>query len=283
MGTGGDDLLNVDPSYAADCLAAGDVAGLWRFLRACQATSPFSAARVARGVLWDYALAPELARAGRRVLERTSPSALRWFRARRRRRALPDWAAPSDAVLARDLALRRERPGPAPRTDGAYVEVLSRIAQSPLGLIERDQSHAWAQHLGFTFLFPYFDRDLVALSLRIRPEALIAGGRHKAPLRRLVAARVPGAALPVKKVDFTQAVHDVLRPAGRDLWRRWGGGRRLADLGVVDRARLDRFMDEYFAGRNARWLQAWAAISTEAWLAARAEMSFTPETQEAAA
>ena len=53
------------------------------------------------------------------------------------------------------------------------------------------------------------------VTLRIRPEDLIAGGRHKAPLRRLVAAHVPGAALPVKKVDFTEAVHDVLRPHQR--------------------------------------------------------------------
>ena len=282
MGTGGDDLLNVDPSYAGDRLAALDLAGLWRFLRACQATSPFSAARVARGVLWTYALAPELARACRRVLERASPSALRAIRAHRRAHGLPAWAMPSDARLARDLAERRDRPSP-PAADGAYVETLRRIAQSPLGLIERDQSHAWARELGFTFLFPYFDRDLVDLTLRIRPEDLIAGGRHKAPLRRLVAARVPGAALPVKKVDFTEAVHDVLRPAGRDAWRRSGGGRRLAELGLVDQARLELFLAEYFAGRNARWFQAWAAMSTEAWLAARAEMSFTPEKQEAAA
>ena len=50
MGTGGDDLLNVDPSYAGDRLAALDLAGLWRFLRACQATSPFSAARAVRAM-----------------------------------------------------------------------------------------------------------------------------------------------------------------------------------------------------------------------------------------
>jgi hypothetical protein len=94
---------------------------------------------------------------------------------------------------------------------------------------------------------------------------------------------VPAAKLPVKKVDFTQAVHDVLRPAARDLWRRCGRGRELAERGLVDKARLNRFMDEYFAGRNALWLQAWVAMSTEAWLAARAAMSFTPERQEVAA
>ena len=41
MGTGGDDLLNVDGTYAADRLAALDLAALWRFCRACQRTSPF--------------------------------------------------------------------------------------------------------------------------------------------------------------------------------------------------------------------------------------------------
>ena len=57
----------------------------------------------------------------------------------------------------------------------------------------------------------------------------------------------------------------------------------LAELGLVDAPRLDRFMDDYFAGRTASWLGAWLAISTEAWLRARADISFTLEHEEVAA
>jgi asparagine synthase (glutamine-hydrolysing) len=157
------------------------------------------------------------------------------------------------------------------------------LAQAPLLLIEQDQLYAWARSLGFTFLYPYFDRNLVDLSLRIPPDELIAGGRHKAPLRRLVAARLPSVTMHAKKVDFTQALHDMLRPAGRSAWRSCGGPVMLAELGLVDVGRLDRFLEEYFDGRHSSWLGVWLALSTEAWLRARADVSFMPAYQEATA
>ncbi len=283
MGTGGDDLLNVDPSYGRDRLAALDFRGLWRFCRACQRTSPFSAARVMRGVLWDHAAFPALLGLGARALGSVSPSALEHVRQRRRRGVVQDWAWPTDGALAPILEQRYRRAAArlAPG-DRAYLATLRQITVGPLYLIERDQSAAWADQVGFTFLFPFLDRDLVALSLRIPPEELIAGGRHKAPLRRLVAARLPAVAMRPKKVDFTPAVHEVLRPAVRRLWRSAGGGAMLAELGLVDAARLDRFMEDYGAGRNARWLGAWLAFSTEAWLRARRDLSFTPGEEVAA-
>jgi asparagine synthetase B (glutamine-hydrolysing) len=165
----------------------------------------------------------------------------------------------------------------------SYVATIRRLAQAPLLLIEQEQSYAWARSLGFTFLYPYFDRDLVDLSLRIPPDELIAGGRHKAPLRRLVAARLPSVTMHAKKVDFTQAMHDMLRPAGRSSWRSRGGSVMLAELGLVDVGHLDRFLEDYFDGRNSSWRGAWLVLSTEAWLRARSDVSFTSHDQEATA
>ena len=285
MGTGGDDLLNVDGSYAADRLAALDLAALWRFCRACQRTSPFRASRIARGVFWDHAALPELLRLGGRVLRRVSPALLDRVRRRRHLRASPPWASPSHRDLAVLLEQRRQSAATVELAPGerSYVATIRRLAQAPLLLIERDQSYAWARSLGFTFLYPYFDRDLVDLSLRIPPDELIAGGRHKAPLRRLVAARLPSVTMHAKKVDFTQALHDMLRPAGRSAWRSSGGPVMLAELGLVDVGRLDRFLEDYFDGRNSSWLGAWLVLSTEAWLRARSDVSFTSDDQEAAA
>jgi asparagine synthetase B (glutamine-hydrolysing) len=285
MGTGGDDLLNVDGSYAADRLAALDLAALWRFCRACQRTSPFRAARVARGVFWNHAALPELMWLGGRVLRGVHPALLDWARQRRHLRATPAWASPSNRDLSRLLEERRRSAATVDlaRGERSYVATVRTLAQAPLMLIERDQSHAWARSVGFTFLYPYFDRDLVDLSLRIPPHELIAGGRHKTPLRRLVAARLPSVTMRATKVDFIQALHDMLRPAGRSAWRSCGGPVMLADLGLVDVGRLDRFAEDYFDGRNASWLGVWLVLSTEAWLRARSDVSFTSDDQEAAA
>src|SRR5262245_42832741 len=285
LGTGGDELLNVDPEHGADCLAALDLVGLWKFVRACQRTSPFGAVRVARAVLWRGALMPELAGLACGVLERVSARGLDWLRRRRRRRALPGWVQPPDRTLAAVLDDRRMSTGVVElaRGERCYVRVIRGLMQAPLVHLERDQGYAWARQLGFTLLFPYFDRDLVELSLRIPPQELIAGGRHKAPLRRLAAARLPSVALRARKVDFTETVHPIVGPAGRAAGRALGGPARLAELGVVDARRVERFMGDYFEGRSQDWLHAWLVLSTEAWLRARSGISFMPTQQEGAA
>ena len=57
----------------------------------------------------------------------------------------------------------------------------------------------------------------------------------------------------------------------------------LAELGLVDAGRLERFLEDYFDGRNSSWLGAWLVLSTEAWLRARSDVSFTSNDQEAIA
>jgi len=271
MGTGGDDIMNVDFSYGADRLAALDLRGLWRFYRAWQRTSPFSALRVARVVLWDEALRPEARRVGKAVLARVAPRGLEWVRAHREHRALARWGPPPDPELAAVLTHRRRHQVPMPLAPGerGYVQALRRLTQAPLLLLEYDQSYTWARSHGFTLLYPYLDRDLVEHTLRMHPESLIAGGRAKAPLRRLVAERLPNVAMPTRKVDFTQMIHDVLRPGGRAVWGELGGPAMLSDLGIADADHLNVAMSEYFDGRSDDWVRSWLTLTTEAWLRAR--------------
>jgi len=280
LGTGGDDLFNVDLGYGADRLAAFDLGGLWRFYRAHRRSSPFSALRIARVVLWDGAIVPESRRLARAVLERSAPRSARWLI--KRRRSIPSWLA-ADQNLAAALLERRLSAVPADRAPGerSYVLALRRLTQAPLLLLELDQGHAWARHLGLTFLFPYFDRDVVQLSLRTHPDHLMAGGRAKAPLRRLVASRLPSVSIRARKVDFTQMVHQVLRRAGHRAWRRLGGPRMLAELGVVDPVPVNRLMDDYFVGDGTGWSRTWSILSTEMWLRARAGRHLTLSTEEA--
>src|SRR5262249_12499176 len=73
-GTGGDEMYYVNMGYAADCLAAFDLRGLWRFFRACDATWPGAPPRVAPLVFWDAALQPPVVQLGRAFLDPTSPA-----------------------------------------------------------------------------------------------------------------------------------------------------------------------------------------------------------------
>jgi len=270
MGTGGDDMFAVDLSYGADRLAALDLRGLWRFYRVLQRTSSLPPLRVARIVLWESALAPGLRHLARVTFDHIAPRATERLLAFRRRRSLNLWSMPSDPELRAILERRAlgDNAVEAAPGEGLYVRAIRRLTQAPLLMLEQDQGHAWARRLGFTLLFPYFDRDVVALSLRTRPEHLISGGRAKTPLRRLVADRLPSVKMPVKKVDFTRTAHDLVRPGGH-AWRRLGGPAMLSGLGLVDADQVNRMMQDYFAGRSSRLSDVWLVLSTEVWLRTR--------------
>ena len=276
MGTGGDDILTVDFSYGRDLLRACEVRGLWRFYQAWRRSSPFSAARVARVLFWDEAIVPEGKRLAKAFLSRVMPRGYDWARARRQRMQRP-WSSP-DQDLAGVLEARHRALAPIPSLpgEGSYVRTLRYLTQAPLLLLELDQAYNWARRQGITLLLPYFDQDLVERSLRTHPDILIAGGRAKAQLRRLVGERLPSVTLPSKKVDFTQMVHAALRPAGRDAWRNLGGPTKLAELGIVEPRRVEPFTEDYFTGRHDNWVRTWLILSTEVWLRARAREACNP-------
>jgi len=272
MGTGGDDLFNVDPSYGADLLGTGHLGRLWRFLRAWQRTSPFPASLVAREVLWYGAARPELNRLVSTVYERIPSSIKAQLRkCRRPREVLKPWISRKDAELVFVLEQRRRTPIPIEMApgEGSYVRRIRYLPQAPLLLLELDQGIIWARNLGFTLLYPYFDRDLVELSLRIHPEYLLAGGHNKTPLRQLVAERLPSVPLRKKKVDFTQMDHELLVAQGKDIWKRMGGPTMLAELGLVDPDLVNKLMDDYFSGRDKNSFRTWIILSTEEWLRAQ--------------
>lgn len=274
MGTGGDDLFNVDPSYGADLLATGQLGNLWRFFRAWQRTSPFPTSLVAREVLWYGAARPELNRFVGTVYGHIPPAIQTQLRKLRRRRdVLKPWISRQNAEFVSELEQRRRTPTPIEMAPGerSYVRRIRSLPQAPLLLLELDQGIIWARNLGFTLLYPYFDRDLVELLLRVHPEYLLSGGHNKTPLRRLVAERLPSVPLRKKKVDFTQMDHELLLAQGKDIWKTMKGPTMLAELGLVDPDVVNRFMNDYFAGRDTNSFRTWIILSTEAWLRAHSQ------------
>lgn len=266
MGTGGDDMFLVDFSYGADCLRSLRLSALWRYFRSWQRSSPFSAAVVAREVLLNGAVRTTLRGALSTAFERTAPRL--WSRARawrHERNALPNWFSRSDRSLVADLISRRQAVDDH-GSEGSYVRAMRSLTLRPLLLLELEQAFAWGSFLGTTFLYPFFDRDLVELSLRIHPEDLIAGGRSKAPLRQLVGRRLPGVALPSRKVDFSRMLHRVLRSHASSAWRSLGGPLRLEESGLVDPERFAEVIEDFLNGRSDDWVPVWFGLSTEVWL-----------------
>jgi hypothetical protein len=226
---------------------------------------------MAWSLIWSAGIKRVLLQHARGLLDVVSPRARDRILKRRLRRSRPPWLAPTDAELIGRLEQRPLQPAhvEAAAGEGAYVRALRRLPQSPMLSMQLEQSVAWAGPTRFSFLFPYFDRDLVELSLRIPPEHLLAGGRAKAPLRQLVAERLAAVAIPGSKVLFGRLFDPLLREHGRRAWTALGGPVALADLGVVDPDPVNAFMQGYFEGRAGRTLDAWLVLSMELWLRSR--------------
>jgi asparagine synthase (glutamine-hydrolysing) len=269
MGTGGDDMFLVDPSYGADCLRSLRLAALWRYVRSWLQSSPFGAAVVSREILIRGAIKPTIMSLAAAVLSRVAPGLEHRMRERRfERTVLPEWFSRADGTLIASLYGRQKAPGLAiPQGPGSeYVHAMRSLPFRPLLLLELEQAFAWGRVLGTRFLYPFFDRDLVEASLRIHPENLIAGGRSKAPLRRLVARRLPGVTLPGRKVDFSQMLNQVLRAQAGEPWGSLLGDLCLETAGLVDGERLEQAVRRFLAGHSDDWRPAWFGLSTEHWL-----------------
>lgn len=271
MGTGGDDLFSVDVSHGADRLAAGDLAAVWRFYRTWRHASPLPSLQVARAVLWRGALRRVLARGALASLGKAAPRYAHRLQLGRRRARLHQWLSGRDGELIAALESRLLSPnrGRAGSHETGYRRTIGSLLQPPRWLYELDQSFFWSRHHGFTLLCPYLDREVVELAVRMHPDNLIAGGVTKAPLRLLVQKRLPKVAMRRKKVDFTLMIHQVLRAHARTPWDRVSGRLALADLRIVNPDRIVPLIDDYFAGRNDRWLPTWLLLSTEDWVRAR--------------
>jgi asparagine synthase (glutamine-hydrolysing) len=269
-GNGGDELYDVHSAWASDLFAAGDLLGLFRFYRACQRSSGAPPAKAAHRLLWRAAVRPVARRMARRVLAGFAPRLLARM-VERGHRIRPPWPAPRDPALAALLRARRAEAPQVPMApgEGDYVRAIRSLLLDPHTLLSQDQAQSWMRLAGVRLLCPYFDRDLFELSLRLRPELLIAGGRAKAPLRRLVAQRLPSVPMPVRKVSFTPMFHSVFRPAAQRAWGGMGGATALGDLGIADPREASALMDRYLAGRDEDGIRAWQVFSTEAWLRAR--------------
>lgn len=268
MGTGGDEMFNVDIRYARDLFNSFQLLKLARYFSTIAAASPYPRHKVARYILWEQALRPGLTSILKKGLGPFVPHVRRLFRLNRPMQA--PWISPADKTLLETLKYRREHPIQTEifEGEGYYVFANRGLPQAPLLMLEMEQAFFRAKHSGFRLMFPFFDQDLVDLALRMHPEHLLQEGLAKAPLRKFVHDKLDGVQLPRRKVDFTQTAHYLMRSAGKQAWSRLEGENLLEYMSIIDMNQLNDFMNDYFEGKNDNWLQPWLALSTETWVRA---------------
>jgi len=162
----------------------------------------------------------------------------RWWHGRRRARLsrqLPSWLAP-------DAALRAEMDGRLDRfiiearpREGFYVRETRTTLRHPCVTGDLEEAHEFGRRFGAEMRHPFWDVDLVEFLCRVPPRFLDAGGRSKAPLRRMVAGRFPTLGVERQKKAHAFVFFDsMMRAEAPSIWAGNGGLRALGQLGVLD-------------------------------------------------
>jgi hypothetical protein len=123
------------------------------------------------------------------------------------------------------------------------------------------------RRLGMPLLHPFWDADLAAFLWRTPPRFLMRGDRTKGLVRHTLAERFPELGFREhRKLTADDFFTIVLRSEGKAAWERLGGVRALAELGAVDLAETQAFVDAFLAGRRpGEAFRLWYLLSVEAW------------------
>ena len=250
-GEGGDEWLALPHGYAEELLRRLELRRLGAFL-----------SRAPSRGLWDSAVRPLLHRETRRFTH-LAPSAYRRYR--RARHPLPTWVG-ADEDLRRALREGLDQP----LATGFAATARGSAIGHPLVSMYLEDSFALGRKFGIPLLHPLWDVDLVRFLSSTPPEVLELDGRPKGLAVAGVKRRLPsvGAAWP-RRVTADAFLERVLREGLLPAWRAIGGCKALASLGVVDAARTERMIQTAGDGNSLPLRDAWAIVTSEAWLRPR--------------
>jgi len=272
-GAGGDEWLGVTFYLAADLLRSGDFAGWLRLAGIIRRSFNSSAPSFARKVLWTFGLRPILRAEAVRGLNATAPGVLRRRRRKLASAAMPDWVA-ADSALREQLLVRVEDgwgDREWERSGSFYLQQGRLSLDHAIVSMEMEELFENGRHLGVRMAQPYWDPDLVDLLYRIPPDVLSRGGRAKGLVRDTLSRRFPDVGLErQKKVIATDYFTSVMLGEGREIWNKTGGAQALAELGVVDGARMHQAAERMFASGTSRAANGiWNILNLEAWVRPR--------------
>jgi asparagine synthase (glutamine-hydrolysing) len=248
-GRGGDEWLTVSPYYAADLARRGNLVGLVHLL--------WSRNRSRRHTGWSYSWYLLRDRVGRPLASAAADAvAPGWWHRKRRERLqarLPPWIAPDLRVRAAMDGRLDSFIAPARPAGGFYVRETLATLVHPCVTGDLEETQEFGRRAGIRQAHPYWDVDLVELLCRMSPRALDAGGRSKAPLRRMLARRLPGLGIErQKKAHALRFFDGMLRREAPAIWRELGGLRTLHALGVVDAPAAEPYLRSQLEGPAVR-------------------------------
>jgi asparagine synthase (glutamine-hydrolysing) len=269
-GGGGDEWLSVSPTFAADLMRRGDFVGLSRLM--INILSSYRLPRLAmfRTTMWRFGLRTLGAHAVRAAMMSWTPG---WYEARRRRswqRCTPDWVAPR-AELRRQMQARFLEQAPPAAPDGFYLEAVRTGIEHSVMSLEFEEIYEFSGRIGARILQPFWDADLVDFLYRTPPQLLNRSGRHKSLLREFLSQRCPRLDFERhKKLAATSFYRAILDRERSSIHRRLGQPTALAELGIVDAAKTERFLKDTVTGRGALEMhKIWRILNLEAWLRPR--------------
>jgi asparagine synthase (glutamine-hydrolysing) len=262
-GVGGDEWLTVSSYHTADLLGALDFRGLAHMLSSIRRSYKFSWPNILRATMWVYGVRPWLTIAADAV----APGLVHASRVRRVLATTPEWVAPGED-LRRELHRRAESMIlPTRPENGFYLREMRQSLEHPLQAIEMENAFEQGRRIGATLRHPFWDADLVDLLFRIPPHLLNQGGRTKGMVRDVIARRFPDLGFERHRKVFAFGFFgSVVRTEGPAAWKRLGGGKTLARLGVVDAQRVEDLAAHLFSGNDPRQLyRIWDILHLEAW------------------
>lgn len=271
-GGGGDEWLTVSFFIAADLIRSFDVRGLHRLARTLGRSYHSTRVSLWRKLLWTFGTKPLLRAAAVRRVPRESGSLARWRR-NRARQAMPQWVAPEPG-LREQLLVRAERGRDTLEWDrsGSFYLQQGRITlDHAIVSMEMEEVFENGRSMDMRVLMPYWDPDLVDLLYRVPPDLLNRGDRAKALIRETLANRFSGLGLDrQKKVIASRYFTAVMLGQGSRIWDRIGGAQALAELGLVDPARMEEFARRAFNSNDVRAAnRIWNVLNFESWVRPR--------------
>ncbi len=246
-GQGGDEWLTVDPILGADLLTRLDLRGLSRLALAVKRSSGASSWEVASRGLWRYCARPVLGRAARQVVASVAPSQLEVRDRSILARSTPGWLAP-DPSLRQEIDERFAPPSPP---SSFYERNFRTGLDHALTASGHEDNHEAGRRTGAPILSPFWDPDLVELVARLPQDDLNRGGWSKGLVRTTLDRRFPTLSYGKQvKSTATPTFERIIVAEAGHLWRRLGGASHLAELGIVEPARLDEMVEATLATRD---------------------------------
>lgn len=269
-GTGGDEWMDMGARWAADLLQGAELRALWRLWRTLDRCYPRPGIPLARHVLWRYGLRPVSVAA---VIKTFGATAQAWSRTRKRRyarRSAPTWIAPLPG-LQDELDDRAERYLPDPPLNDFLGESTRRFLDSGLDAMQKEEQFESGRRTGVAIVSPLLDPDLVELMLRVPQEVLHRGGMTKALLRDPAVRRFPELGFGrQRKLGATTLSRSFIKEQARATLRGLGGLRRLDELGIVEPAKFETWLEaDLRKERSLDNIRIWFALGLESWARSR--------------